>query len=240
MQIKFLTLWLLKRDHGRQNLRLALVKYLTLAFATCYTQVPGPDKQDSYLLRWPIVSRGKKSTELFTILLYSFWNALSIMTLGISRTGAFWSRKLHRVTGFPSMAMLPCMELHSGILMVVCDAVTSANPHFSVAPQGSASRPPAPAPAHSSWSAAAPESSHPHTAPLAAHWGGGGGGDSAVDGKMHDYFCNYTVKQQLVVRTGGKQLVVNQDRNILKKKCMGSHWELNPRPSDLSCRRSDH
>ena len=32
-----------------------------------------------------------------------------------------------------------------------------------------------------------------------------------------------------MVRTGGKQLVVNQDRNILKKKCMGSHWELNPR-----------
>ena len=30
---------------------------------------------------------------------------------------------------------------------------------------------------------------------------------------MHDYFCNYT---DLVVRTGGKQLVVNQDRNILK------------------------
>ena len=32
-----------------------------------------------------------------------------------------------------------------------------------------------------------------------------------------------------MVRTGGKQLVVSQDRNILKGKCMGSHWESNPR-----------
>ena len=51
---------------------------------------------------------------------------------------------------------------------------------------------------------------------------------------MHDYFCNYTDKQQLVVRTGGKQLVVNQDRNIPKKKCMGSHRESNPRPPTLA------
>ena len=51
---------------------------------------------------------------------------------------------------------------------------------------------------------------------------------------IHDYFCNYTNQQQLAVRTGGKQLVVNQDRNKLKKKCMGSHWESNPRPPTLA------
>ena len=48
----------------------------------------------------------------------------------------------------------------------------------------------------------------------------------------HDYFCNYTDKQQLAVRTGGKQLVVNQDRN---EKMHGySHWESNPRPPTLA------
>ena len=28
--------------------------------------------------------------------------------------------------------------------------------------------------------------------------------------------------------------MVNQDRNKLKKKCMGSHWESNPRPPTLA------
>ena len=59
--------------------------------------------------------------------------------------------------------------------------------------------------------------------------------------KIYDYFCNYTDKQQLVVKTGGKQLVVNQDRNIPKKKCMGSQpLGIKPKASDLSCQRSDH
>ena len=48
---------------------------------------------------------------------------------------------------------------------------------------------------------------------------------------VHDYLYNYTDKQQLAVRTGGKQLVVNQDRNIPKKKCMGSISS----PSEIMC-----
>ena len=28
--------------------------------------------------------------------------------------------------------------------------------------------------------------------------------------------------------------MVNQDRNIPKKKCMGSHWDSNPRPPTLA------
>ena len=47
----------------------------------------------------------------------------------------------------------------------------------------------------------------------------------------------FVPKQQLVLRTGGKLLVVNQDRNILKKKCMGSHCESNPWPQTLKVTR---
>ena len=59
-------------------------------------------------------------------------------------------------------------------------------------------------------------------------------GNALCGAYMIIFVTIYADKQQLVVRTGGKQLVVNQDKNIPKKKCMGSHWELNPRPLTLA------
>ena len=41
---------------------------------------------------------------------------------------------------------------------------------------------------------------------------------------MHNYFCNYA----------DSQLVVNQHRNKLGEKCLGSHWGSNPRPPTLA------
>ena len=48
------------------------------------------------------------------------------------------------------------------------------------------------------------------------------------------------ILQQLVVRTGGKQLVVNQYRSKLKEKMHGEPLGIEPKASDLSCRCSDH
>ena len=57
---------------------------------------------------------------------------------------------------------------------------------------------------------------------------------NALCGAYMIIFVTILINNNWWQATGGKQLVVNQDRNIPKKKCMGSHWESNPRPPTLA------